>query len=456
MTAATHQDAKPYRVVLVHPGSRGLYALESEGHVCLVRILVEQGTRPARQLQVRLRDEWGLAVVILDILEKSDSVSPCAIAELLQSEVPREFRSVRSEQLPSCELSEQERILLQAMLNGDSASPFARIGWIHEAIAYLEESIGRKVSSAADVDQYNASGAFCLVRFRMKDEGDFWLKATGAPNTHERVVLSLLSRLCRGFVPEVVAEIPSWNAWFMRGEGDGIAMLPNEVSGVLRVLGAAVHTLAALQIRTVESQWDLFQAGAVDHRTHVLRSEADALFSYMEEAMANQTSTKVPRIEPKRLLELQKLFEDVCSCMEDLNVPDTVLHGDMNLGNIVVAQDRCVFIDWCEAYVGNPLVTLEHLLLLNPIEDEVLKPSCDKHLKERYRRAMSGICDPRFLEEGFALAPVVAAGSAIFARGDWFRTPLRDDPRRQAYVRSVARSMDRAARQPALRRALSV
>jgi hypothetical protein len=456
MTAAIHQDANPYRVVLVHPESRGLYALESESHLYLVRILVEQGTRPARQLQVRLRDEWGLAVVILDILETSDSVSPCAIAELLQSEVPHEFRSVPSEQIPSCELSEQERILVQAVLDGDSASPFARIGWIHEAIAYLEESTGKKVSSVRDVDQYNASGAFCLVRFRMKDKGNFWLKATGAPNTHERMVLLLLSRLCRGFVPEVVAEIPCWNAWFMRGEGDGIAMLPNEASGVLRVLEAAVDTLAALQIRTVESQWDLFQAGAVDHRTHVLQREADALFSYMEEAMAHQTSTKVPRIETKRLLELQKLFEDVCSCMEDLNLPDMVLHGDMNLGNIVVAQDHCVFIDWCETYVGNPLVTLEHLLLLNPIEDEVLKLSCDKHLKERYRRAMYGICDPRFLEEGFALAPVVAAGSAIFARGDWFRTPLRDDPRRQAYVRSVARSMDRAARQPALRRALSV
>ncbi|CAN5708672.1 hypothetical protein BH10ACI4_BH10ACI4_23250 [soil metagenome] len=455
MSLAIHHNPNQYRVVLVHPDSRQLYVLERESNVHLVRMPVEEGTRPARQLQEALR-EWGLAVVILDVLMTKDSASPCAIAELLRSRVAEPFKSVSLEQIPEGELSAQERIALQEILDGDATNPFSRVGWIHQAIQYLEASTGGKVCAKADVEQYNASGTFSLVRFRMVDGCEFWLKATGVPNTHERRMMLLLSDLCRGFVPEVVAEIPAWNAWLMRGEGQGLAALPNDASEVLRLLGSAVDSLAALQRSTVDSEAALFLAGAVDHKMHVLRSEAEALFFYVQEAMGRQISTRVPRIETKRLLELQVLFEDVCSAMEDLEIPDMVLHGDMNLANLLFAHERCIFIDWCEAYVGNPLVTLEHLLLFNPIEDEVLKLSCDKHLKERYRRAMSGTCDPRFLEEGFALAPVVAAGSAIFARGDWFRTPLRDDPRRQAYVRSVARSMDRAARQPALRRALSV
>jgi hypothetical protein len=222
------------------------------------------------------------------------------------------------------------------------------------------------------------------------------------------------------------------------------------------LLEGAVDTLAELQMRTVGSEPDLLEAGACDHRTQVLRAEAEAIFAYVDEAMGFQTSTKVPRIETRRLRELRSIFEDVCSHVEDLEFPDTVLHGDMNLGNILVADDRCVFIDWCEAYVGNPLVTFEHLLLLNSIENPSLKASCDRRLRETYRTAMSKICDSRVIDEGFACAPLMAAGSAIFGRGGWLRAPLRDDPRRQAYVRGIARHMDRAARAPALLGALSV
>jgi len=287
------------------------------------------------------------------------------------------------------------------------------------------------------------------------DTNDYWLKATGAPNTHERRVASLLSKLCRGWVPEVVAERPAWNAWLMRDDGDEIVALPREASGVVRLLQGAVESLAALQMRTVGAEAELLKAGALDHRTHVLRTEAEALFAYMDEAMCLQTSTKVPRIETKRLHELQNIFEDVCSRTEDLGLPDMLLHGDMNLGNILVAGERCVFLDWCEAYVGNPLVTFEHLLLLNQIEDPREKASCDQRLRETYRTAMSKTCDPKAIDATFACMPLIAAVSTLYGRGDWRRTPARDDLRRQAHVRSIIRHMDRAAREPVLLEALS-
>jgi hypothetical protein len=394
--------------------------------------------------------------MIVDYLTTDDGTSPCAIAELLHGEVPGELRGIQPEQLPSYELSERERALLLATLDGDTKSPFGGIGWIDEAIAWVETVTGRRVSSKADVEQYNAGEGFSLVRLRMEGGCDYWLKATGVPNVHERRVTSLLSKLCRDYVPEVVAEQAAWNAWLMRDDGDHIAALPREASGVMRLLKGAVQSLTELQMRTVGSELDLLEAGAFDHRTRVLRTEAEALFAYMDEAMGLQTSTKVARIETKRLRELQSLFEDVCSYLEDLGLPDTVLHGDMNLANILVADERCVFIDWSEAYVGNPLVTLEHLLLLNQIEDPSVKASCDRRLRETYRSAMSKTCDPRAVDAGFACMPLIAAASAIFGRGDWLRTPSRNEQRRQTYVRAIARHMDRAAREPVLLATLSV
>jgi hypothetical protein len=456
MEAAIPIDTNEYRVLLVDPESRGVCVLEREGRYRLIRVLVPQRTRLARELQRTLRNVWGLAVLILDTLTTEDSMSPCAIAELLHDELPREFRTIPSEQLPDAELSGQERAFMLAALDGDTKSPFGRIGWIDEAIAWAEVATGRRVSSKSDVEQYNAGAGFALVRLRMEGGRDYWLKATGAPNTHESRVTSLLSKLCRGWVPEVVAERPAWNAWLMRDDGDEIVALPRAASGVVRLLRGMVESLAELQMRTVGAEADLLKAGALDHRTHVLRNEAEALFVYVDEAMRLQTSTKVPRIETKRLHELQNIFEDVCSRTEDLDLPDMLLHGDMNLGNILVTGERCVFIDWCEAYVGNPLVTFEHLLLLNQIEDPREKISCDQRLRETYRTAMSKTCDPTAIDAAFACMPLLAAMSTIYERGDWLRTPARDDPRRQAHVRSIARHMDRAAREPVLLEALSV
>ncbi|WP_035352143.1 phosphotransferase [Edaphobacter aggregans] len=456
MAAAIPIDTNEYRVLLVDPESRGLCALERGGEYRLIRVAVAQRTRLARELQKTLRDAWGLAVLILDILTTEDSMSPCAVAELLHGELPAEFRGIQPEQLPSDELSEQERASFLAMLDGDTTSPLGGIGWIDEAIAWVETTTDRRVCSKSDVEQYNAGRGFTLVRLRMEHGCDYWLKATGAPNTHEIRVTSLLSKLCRGYAPEVVAERPAWNAWLMCHDGDNIAALAPDASSVARMMEGAVESLAELQIRTVGAELDLLEAGALDHRTRVLRADAEALFAYVDEAMGFQTSTKVARIEPKRLRELQNLFEDACSYMEDLGLSDTVLHGDMNLGNVLIVGERCVFIDWCEAYVGNPLVTFEHLLLLNQIEDPSLKASCNRRLRETYRSAMAKMCDSRAIDAGFACMPLIAAVSTILGRRDWLGTPERNDPRRQAYVRGIARHMDRAAREPALLGALSV
>ena len=50
--------------------------------------------------------------------------------------------------------------------------------------------------------------------------------------------------------------------------------------------------------------------------------------------------------------------------------------------------------------------------------------------------------------------PILAAASTLYGRGDWLTSPRRDDQCRQSYARSLARHMDRAAREPSLVEAL--
>ncbi|HEY1500926.1 MAG TPA: phosphotransferase [Acidobacteriaceae bacterium] len=449
-------DTVDYRVVLVDPVSQGVLTRDEDRSFRVLRVSIPTRTRAVRQVRTELQRSWGIAVVILDFLSAGHSTSPCVVAELLTASIPAGFRVVSAGELASEELTEQERTHLNKVLGNDVTSPFSRIGWIDEAIAWVEGATGQRLHSKASVEQHSAGGAFTLLRFPMANGYTYWLKATGVPNANERALTALLSRLCGNCLPRLVAEKSDWNAWLMLEEACGVSDLPTEPDTLMWLLGQAVESLAELQLKTVGLDQMLIDAGAFDQRLDVLRTDADVLFAYVTEAMSFQTSTRVPRIETSRLQEIRKLFEEACRRAKCFEMPSTLLHGDMNLGNLVFTSGRCQFIDWCEGYVGHPFVTFQHLLLLNPIENPIVRASVDDVLKGIYRTAMRTVCDSRQMEEGLASMPLLAAASALYGRGDWLRSDARNAPSRYAYARTIARHMDHAARELPLLEALCV
>jgi hypothetical protein len=447
-------DEIEYRVVLVDPGSRKILVHTEGPAFHLLRMSILAGTRVARQLRTELLRQWGIGVVILDFLSVSEGSTPCVVAELLTSNNPVHFPAMHETEISDNELSEQERTHLLRLLGDEATSPFCRIGWMEEAVAWVECATGQRLCREAGVEQHNAGGAFTLLHLSMESGVSYWLKATGAPNTHERQMTRLLSTLCPPCLPRIVAEKPEWNAWLTTGEACGLTSLPTDPEDLVQLLGKAVLSLAELQKETVGRESSLLSAGALDQRLDVIRRNADGLFAYVAEAMSLQTSTKVPQIGAGRLKEMQKILQRVCDHVESMDIPPTVIHGDMNLGNLVFTADRCQFIDWSEGYVGHPLVTLQHLLLLNPIEDLAVKAWVSDTLKEIYGAAMSTVCDLQHLTEGFACMAFLATASTLYGRGNWPSGDLRRDTRHLGYARTVARHMDRSAREPAFLEAL--
>jgi hypothetical protein len=447
-------DEIEYRVVLVDPRSRRILVHTEGPAFRLPRVSIPAGTRVARQLRKELLRQWGIEVVILDFLLVSGGSIPSVVAEILTTNTPIHFPAVHTAEISNDELSDQERVHLLRILGDEATSPFCRIGWMEEAIAWVEFATGQRLCRETGVEQHNAGGAFTLLHLSMESGKSYWLKATGAPNAHERQLTRLLSTLCPPCLPGIIAEQPEWNAWLMTGEGWGLTSLPTDPDNLIRLLGPVAQSLAEIQIETAGKESLLFGAGAFDQRLNVIRGNSNTLFTYVTEAMSLQTSTRVPQISATRLEEMRVLLERVCYHIEHLDIPSTILHGDMNLGNLVFTEDRCQFIDWCEGYVGHPLVTFQHLLLLNSIEDPSGKVRVDDVLKQIYRAAMGAECDPWQVTEGFACMGFLAAASALHGRGDWFRDGLRSDPRHLGYVRSIARHMERSAREPAFLEAL--
>ncbi|HEY5214715.1 MAG TPA: phosphotransferase [Acidobacteriaceae bacterium] len=443
-------ECTEYRVVLIHPASRTLLAVDGAGELRLPSINVPANTRVVPRLHKVMVTGWGIHGLVLDFLSMEEGSSPCAIVELISENAPSALRAASVEQISESDLSERERALLYALLRGETESPFSRLGWLAEATHWVEQATGATITSMLDIEQFNAGGAFALLRFPMRNGRSYWLKATGWPNAHELPVTLFLSKLCPGHLPEILDVRPAWNAWIMPDKRTSDPMLPAVPAQCLALLECAVTAMAELQVRTIGCNAELLAAGGFDQRVGVLRADSELLFERIREAMSLQTSTKAPRIEGERLVRLHRTFDATCDFVEEMAIPATVLHGDMNAGNVLYDDGHCQFIDWSEAYIGYPLVTLQHLLLLNQPGDVQLKTRWDRTLIDRYRAVMNEVCSQNAMDQGIACMPIIAAASAMYGRGEWLRSSIANNPHRQVYVRTLARHMDQAARDTAL------
>jgi hypothetical protein len=430
-----------YRLLLVLPDTHKVLSRRDGRGYLLPCVHIPKWARPAGELQKAIKAAWTLSVIILDLTPDPEDASQCVVAEVISSHHPEDMAAVSLERLPDSEISARYRTIVQDILAGECGERgcFSRIGWIAEAVAWLRRETGKSVSLADEIQQYNASGAFALLRFPMQDGSACWMKATGAPNTHEFAVTVALSELCPHYLPSLIAVRHDWNAWLMQDAGQSLESPSDQLA-----LEQAVVSMAELQKKTVGLTKQLMAVGVLDQCVTVLREHSLELVDYLEEAMAQQTSTKVPKLEHQRLSEIGHILQDACFRMENLGVPDTVVHGDLNRGNILFDGSHCRFIDWSEAYIGNPFIGFQHLSLLMTETQNILR------LKDAYRCSWLDLLDSAQIDSAFALAPLLAAASYLYGRGDWLRSPRRSDPHRQRYSRSLARHMDRAAQAPEL------
>jgi hypothetical protein len=211
-------DDLKYDLILVTSDSRKVLVENTNSRNCLPSVHIHHGTRVARELQKAIRTRWHLDVIVLDISRAGEP--PCAVAEVRSPIRHTVLSAVDPSDVMEVELDERLGAQLVSVLNekSSSGSVFSRIGWIDEAFAWLETETGRKPSSISEIEQYNAGVGFSLVRFRMDDESDYWLKATSEPNSHEFAVTCLLSELAGDYLPKVIATRQDWNAWLMSDE----------------------------------------------------------------------------------------------------------------------------------------------------------------------------------------------------------------------------------------------
>ena len=420
------------RVAIVDPSSKAVLALQMSDRTTLPHVQLSRRTRFAQQLTSAIYATWGLQVLILDSLKTGSSSTNCIVVALLIAGVPGpQFSILPAERLIGCALSNQEAGLLFEMLKGKRANPFSRLGWIDDAISWIVTATGQKLSSKRQIEQWNFGGEFALLRLRMDEGGCYWLKATGKPNKHEYDITVCLSELYSDFLPPLIATRKEWNAWLTKEFGEPFADLPPADA-----MTCAATNFATFQLETINGVEMLLSAGAFDQRLRTLREHIDPIFRFLADAMTRQRSTKVPPLGHERLQELAILVTDACDRMESLGIPDTLLHNDLNAGNILYDGRRCVFTDWSEAAVGNPFLACERLCRLNVNHGEVVHTA--------YRKLWIEQVGEAGIREAFTLAPLLDVFAYLYGRGYWIA--CENHPQYlESRARSLARHMDRIA-----------
>lgn len=419
----------------------------------LPRVSISRWRRRARQIQAELERCWGVRSFILGIVESSSATTGIIVAELLfQFDFRLElegFQWIDSEALLRSGLPEEERALLVLFLSGTRMDgSFARLGWIHEALAWASHAASfPREDQIWQVQQWNASPHSFLLRLSSRNETSFWLKAVDpAQSTEYRITLALAS-IFPEYLPTIVSAHDEWGAWLMEDEGGSAA------DGDLRNTEAVrnmARCLAELQEASIAPLPRLLDCGCADWRLRRIANKIVSVLPLLEEAMAAQDVPGLPKFGRRRLEQICAATVEACHFLDAIGIPDTLLHNDLQLENVVLGAPGCRFIDWDQAGIGNPFLAFEQLRVQLPDGE---RPCFIASYRSWWSRSLR----PEAIDAGLAWIPPIAiavqlcsytaslpAGTTLNSRG---LRHLRSLTRQlEAALRAVHRSHWRSAR----------
>jgi len=425
------------RLVLISAHSMRVLTTGASG-TSLPRESIPACTRVAEGLNEVIELGYGLRTLQLAILPGAEGRSCCAVHEIVSSPeaVPRSLSFAALDEIASSELTDAERSLVLKIMKGETnkLGRFARLGWIDELLAKI--GIHQVRGSNPVIRQLNQGIDFCLLNLQDPNGRSLWFKAVGEPNTREYRLTQALTRQFPEYLPKLVAWIPEWNGWIAEGVGGAPLSHSNDKAQWEQALTA----LAFMQERSIENKACLYRAGAKEWSCARLRCLSKPFFAEVQLAMQAQTSTNT---KPLSLQEVYRLEHDVDAALgtlADSGIPDTLLHGDIGHGNIIMSPGGPVFLDWAETYIGHPFLSAEHLLAdLERCQPELSLERTS--LRCYYGALWQDYASPETLTDVIRLAPAVAAFAyAVFA---WEGNVRQPDP---THAWPLIRSMMRRTR----------
>jgi Phosphotransferase enzyme family len=441
-----------FRVLLTRNAGAELLLETSPRGACLPLVTVPTDTRTAQELTQAVERRWGLRAYVLLVLPSEHAPGSHAATAVLEAWPPFDAVPVGTQWHPVTSLTsidcadrsafdviERAFQTLGRHQSGDLEGPFVKTGWLRSVTNWVEtQAAAAGLRLTGTFRELSAAPRFALLRFETNGPA-LWFKAVGEPHLHEYSVTRKLATMFPEFVPQIVGFRPDWNAWLtLESEG-----LPLDDTSRSTRWEAAAETLALLQVGSLGRRFELLEAGCKDLRPCRLVEWVGPFLEAAGKAMESQVKSSPARLTPEEVHALGPTITAAFEELEDAGVPSSLGHLDVNPGNIVVAERRCVFLDWAEAYVGPPFCAFQYLLqLCQRLRQDAadIRPALGAH----YTNVWKHFASTKQVEISFKLAPLLAAFTYGAAEIQW-QKPVSIRPECPAYLRSLVRRMKREA-----------
>lgn len=442
-----------YRLIITRRDATEILLSQKEAGWTLPRVEIQKQQRVAEQLTNEIRKAWDFETFCLLVPMSGASVAAAteATSAVLECVNQNQKAPLGTHWMPvhlpaDCCNAEDAAIVrnafakLSSYTSGEKPGPFTKPGWLRELFQWTyEQTASLGVRLTGNFQQYNASPTFSLLRIET-DGTALWFKATGEPNAHELPVTLLLANLFPNHVPRILGVHPSWNGW-LSAEAEGT---PLDELTECSAWERAAEGLAELQIESIGRAAELVDGKCKDLRLPLTARHIDRFVTRMGAFMRVQEKQSPAPLVGTELLSLGEGLKDAFSLFQSFDFPDTLGHLDCNPGNVIVSPDRCVFLDWAEACVTNPVITFEYLHR-HMERCGVEGPAAESRVTAAYLRPWASFFSPNDLRRAIAAVPPVAVFIHAIAHDAWRTLDPISNPALAAYFRSLTRRMYRDA-----------
>jgi hypothetical protein len=445
------------RVIVLQQDRSSVLLARAQGGFVLPSVEIPRCQRVAENLTAAMKSKWRREVVCLfalrvRTLENDSSRANYQVAEGANGTGTHDSRTawapisaLRQDRFedPEDYLSIRECLNQCDRYQPDDRTPFARKNWFQELRGWVEEVIHPMgLALTGRFTQLNASPSFSLIRFET-DRTAIWFKAVGEPNRREFKITVQLAQQFPQHVAKVLAIRPDWNGW-LSPEIEGISLAETREVGRWETSAA---DLARLQVESIGKVRPVEQLGARDFRVPTLTDRVTPFLELVDRLREQPAKVAPPVLSQKELFILGERVQKALYRLDEIRVPATLGHLDLNPGNIIFCQTGCVFLDWAEAYVGSPFLSFQYLLehFRRTVGSE---PEDAQSLQASYAAVWKEVISEDEVAEALELAPLVAVFA--YAAADIWTQP--DKLGGGAYLWSLTRRMQREANQMVERR----
>lgn len=249
-------------------------------------------------------------------------------------------------------------------------APWARSGWFAAAAAWIEEAIIELgYTQSGPVEQLrNWSISSLLVAPTTAGRVYFKVAASLPLFVNEPALMQALSELYPQHLP-VLLKIDRARCWMLMEDFGSVAREDKDI-GYDKIFS----TYGRLQRDSARHLDQLLAASCIDRRLDVLATQIDPLIA------DPNTRAVLTSQEYEELVALVPYLKERCIALAQYNIPATLIHGDLHMGNVTERNGEIIFFDWTDAAVSHPF--FDHFLLYFELDkDEGVDRSRDAYLQ---------------------------------------------------------------------------